>query len=124
QGDNGAYGMRLKNVSGSSSASAHHAWMMHSPLKGAKSLNRGMAKERRKTGGRCRTRFPDATFVSNVCNIHRCIKTPKCSAKHNIFRVSHLNGPKMDGSARNIKPRNVRCSQQKRIVFIRMLSIQ
>ncbi|EGI68227.1 hypothetical protein G5I_03323 [Acromyrmex echinatior] len=42
QGDNGAYGMRLKNVSGSSSASAHHAWMMHSPLKGAKSLNRGM----------------------------------------------------------------------------------
>lgn len=42
QGDNGAYGMRLKNVSGSSSASAHRAWMMHSPLKGAKSLNRGV----------------------------------------------------------------------------------
>jgi len=42
QGDNGAYGMRLKNVSGSTNASAHHAWMMHSPFKGAKSLNRGM----------------------------------------------------------------------------------
>ncbi|KYN31326.1 hypothetical protein ALC56_14207 [Trachymyrmex septentrionalis] len=42
QGDNGAYGMRLKNVSGSSSVLVHHAWMMHSPLKGAKSLNRGM----------------------------------------------------------------------------------
>ncbi|TGZ53018.1 Uncharacterized protein DBV15_00562 [Temnothorax longispinosus] len=37
QGDNGAYGMRLKNVSGSPSAGAHHAWMMHfprHPLKG------------------------------------------------------------------------------------------
>ncbi|KYM92715.1 hypothetical protein ALC53_00652 [Atta colombica] len=43
---------------------------------------------------------------------------------YNIFRVSHLNDPKMDGSTRNIKPRDVRCSQQKRIVFIRMLSIQ
>ncbi|KYN04593.1 hypothetical protein ALC62_04584 [Cyphomyrmex costatus] len=31
--------MRLKNVSGSSSTSAHHAWMMHSPLKGTRSLN-------------------------------------------------------------------------------------
>lgn len=31
QGDNGAYGMRLKNVSGSSSADAHHAWMMYFP---------------------------------------------------------------------------------------------
>lgn len=54
----------------------------------------------------------------------RCLKTPKCSAKHNIFHVSHLNGPKMDGSARNIDPRDVRRNRQKRIVFIRMLGIQ